>query len=194
MWTIAVFCDLHGRLLLRHGVQRQPPRRRSGAPRRCGASWQPQSRSCRRRAVMRRLPGWRLSVCLSCGRLLPNHGDFAENQNTTACHRHSSWHALEARLPHICDRSMSGADAWCVIAGTPEAVDLQTSAAALQRRDAGVLAAVQDAIRAAACGSGIADSANRVAALQLAQVRALTQHGCRFQPNWVQEQLCTSAE
>ncbi len=59
-----------------------------------------------------------------------------------------------------------------VVTGTPEAVDLQTAAGALQRRDAAVLAAVRDA----ACGSGIGgDAASRVAALQLAASQAEAQ-------------------
>lgn len=57
-------------------------------------------------------------------------------------------------------------------AGTPEAVDLQTSAAALQRRDAAVLAAVRDTTDAAACGGAGAEAAQHVAALQLAQAQA----------------------
>ena len=47
-------------------------------------------------------------------------------------------------------------------------MDLQTSAEAVQHRDAAVLAAVRDAIQASGGGS-TAEMANRIAALQLAQ-------------------------
>jgi hypothetical protein len=45
----------------------------------------------------------------------------------------------------------------------------------VQRRDAAVLAAVHDAVQAAAAGNGAADSAYRVAALQLAQAQTEAQ-------------------
>jgi hypothetical protein len=60
-------------------------------------------------------------------------------------------------------------------AGITEAVDMQTSAEAVQRRDAAVLAAVHDAIQAAAAGEGAADTVHRVAALQLAQAQTEAQ-------------------
>lgn len=48
---------------------------------------------------------------------------------------------------------------------------MQTAAEAVQRRDAAVLAAVHEAIEAAAASGGVADAAYRVAALQLAQAQ-----------------------
>lgn len=45
----------------------------------------------------------------------------------------------------------------------------------MQRRDAGVLAAVHDAIEAAAASSGAANATYRVAALQLAQAQTEAQ-------------------
>jgi hypothetical protein len=52
---------------------------------------------------------------------------------------------------------------------------MQTSAEAVQRRDAAVLAAVHDAIHSVAAGDGVADTAHRVAALQLAQAQTEAQ-------------------